>query len=92
MIAPNRSPAFSGRHLFGFNVQCYVSIMTTAEEIEKAIRQLSADELARFRAWFEEFDAAAFDAAIERDALAGKLDAFAEEALAAHRAGRSRQL
>jgi hypothetical protein len=66
--------------------------MTTAEDIEKAIEQLDPRELARFRAWFEVFDAKLFDAAIERDADAGKLDAFAEEALAAHRAGRSREL
>jgi hypothetical protein len=66
--------------------------MTTAEDIEKAVEQLSPRELARFRAWFEAFDAAQFDAAIERDALAGKLDAHADEALAAHRAGRSRDM
>jgi hypothetical protein len=47
---------------------------------------------ARFRAWFEAFDAEQFDAAIERDAHAGKLEAHAEEALAAHSAGRSRDL
>lgn len=82
----------SGPHLFGFNVQFYVPIMTTAEEIEKAVQQLNPDELARFRAWFERFDAASFDAAIERDAHTGKLDALADEALAAHRAGRSRLL
>jgi hypothetical protein len=46
----------------------------------------------RFRAWFETFDAEQFDAAIERDARAGKLDVLADEALAAHRAGRSRDL
>ena len=66
--------------------------MTTAEDIEKAIEQLEPRELARFRAWFETFDAQQFDAAIERDAQAGKLDARADEALAAHRAGRSREL
>ncbi len=66
--------------------------MTTAEEIEKAVERLDARELARFRAWFETFEASRFDAAIERDAQAGKLDALAEEALAAHRAGRSRDL
>jgi hypothetical protein len=64
--------------------------MTSAEDIEKAVEQLAPRELARFRAWFEAFDAAQFDAAIERDISAGKLDADAEEALAAHRAGRSR--
>jgi hypothetical protein len=66
--------------------------MTTAEDIEKAIERLDPAELARFRAWFETFDSERFDAAIANDARAGKLDAFAEEALAAHRAGRSRDL
>ena len=59
--------------------------MTTAEDIEKAVEQLPSPELARFRAWFEAFDAEQFDAAIERDARAGKLDAHAEEAIAASR-------
>ena len=66
--------------------------MTTVEDIEKAIEQLDPRELARFRAWFEAFDAEQFDEAIANDASAGKLDAYAEEALAAHRAGRSRDL
>jgi hypothetical protein len=80
------------RALFCFLGECYVLPMTTAEDIEKAVEQLPPRELARFRAWFEAFDAEQFDAAIERDARAGKLDAHAEEALAAHRAGRSRDL
>jgi hypothetical protein len=72
--------------------KCYIFCMTTAEDIEKAVEQLAPRELARFRAWFEIFDAEQFDAAIERDARAGRLDAHADEALAAHRAGRSRDL
>ncbi|WP_310879462.1 hypothetical protein [Bradyrhizobium brasilense] len=67
-------------------------VMTTAEDIEKAVERLPPHELARFRAWFETFDAERFNAAIERDAKAGKLDALADEALAAHRAGQSRDL
>lgn len=66
--------------------------MTTVEDIAKAVEQLTHKELARFRAWFGAFDAQHFDAAIERDAHAGKLDALADEALAAHHAGRSREL
>jgi len=66
--------------------------MTTAEDIEKAVEAIAPRELARFRAWFEAFDAEQFDAAIERDISAGKLDAHAEEALAAHRGGRSRDV
>lgn len=66
--------------------------MTTAEDLEKAVEQLTPSELARFRAWFETFDAAQFDAAIECDVRAGKLDKLAEEALAEHRAGQSCKL
>jgi hypothetical protein len=64
----------------------------TTEDIEKAVEQLPPRELARFRAWFEVFDAGQFDAAIKRDAQSGKLDLLAEEALAEHRSGANRGL
>jgi hypothetical protein len=66
--------------------------MTNTEEIEKAIERLTPSELAQFRAWYETFDANQSDAAIERDARAGRLDALADEALAAHRTGQTREL
>ena len=66
--------------------------MTKLERISRDIEALGPDELARFRSWFAEFDAAAWDAQIEADALAGKLDELAEKALADHRAGRTRPL
>jgi hypothetical protein len=62
----------------------------TTEDIEKAVELLTPDELARFRAWFEQFDAQRFDQAIEQDAKTGTLDAFAEEALNAYRSGQTR--
>jgi hypothetical protein len=43
-------------------------------ELEKAISQLSTEELSRLAAWFEEFMADQWDKQIERDAAAGKLD------------------
>lgn len=69
-----------------------VCVMTKIEQIKRAVSSLGADELARFRAWFEEFDAARFDSKIERDAESGKLDRFADEALAEFRKGRAREL
>jgi len=66
--------------------------MTTVEDIERAISQLAPAELDRFRAWFETFDAQRFDERIEREVRAGKLDRMADEALAEHRAGRTREL
>ena len=62
--------------------------MSKLEAIEKKVSGLSPEELAKFRHWFAEFDAAAWDRQIERDAKAGKLDAL-DEALLEHAAGKS---
>jgi hypothetical protein len=64
--------------------------MTAIEDIEKAVARLAPNELAKFRAWFEEFDAARFDAKLEPDAKAGRLDRLADEALAEFRTWRAR--
>jgi hypothetical protein len=66
--------------------------MSTVEDIEQAVAKLDAHDLAKFRAWFEEFDAARFDHKIERDAKAGKLDKLAEQARDDFRKGRTREL
>ena len=55
--------------------------MSTIQEIENAVRHLSPDELAVFRAWFAEFDADLWDRQLEQDVAAGRLDKLAEEAL-----------
>ncbi len=66
--------------------------MTKLEDIEKAVAGLKPEDLARFRAWFDAFDAARFDEKIERDATGGRLDRLAAQALEDHRRGRSREL
>jgi hypothetical protein len=66
--------------------------MTTLDDIERAVAGLPADQLAKFRDWFAQFDAARFDQRIEQDAKAGRLDGCAERALADFRAGRAREL
>jgi hypothetical protein len=64
----------------------------TVQEIEQAVSRLSRDELARFRDWFDEFDAAAWDEQFERDARSGKLDRLAEKAMQDYLAGKSKEL
>lgn len=64
----------------------------TVEDLEKAVAKLPPDQLAKFRDWFEAFDAARFDEKIERDAKTGKLDRLAEQALADFQKGRAREL
>ena len=66
--------------------------MTKIEKLEHDIRNLTPKELATFREWFASFDAAAWDRQFEADATSGKLHRLADEALADHRAGRSRKL
>jgi len=66
--------------------------MKTVETIERAIEQLPPEELAKFRRWFLEFDAAAWDAQIEADAAVGKFDALAEEALTEYRSGKAHEI
>ena len=61
--------------------QRYIPAMTI-EKLEKAVATLPPDLLAKFRDWFETFDAARFDEKIERDARGGKLDRLADQALA----------
>ncbi len=63
--------------------------MTAVETIERAVEQLPTNELARFRDWFVKFDEAAWDAKIEADAAAGKLDALAAEALQEYSEGKA---
>ena len=61
-------------------------------EIEQAIAELSPNELARFREWFEEFDAQVWDEQFERDAKSGKLDKFADKAKSDFRAGKTKEV
>ena len=64
----------------------------TIQQIEDAIRGLSADELAVFRAWFAGFDAAAWDRQLEKDVADGKLDLFVREGLDDSKASRTTPL
>ena len=66
--------------------------MGKVETIESQVKELSADELTRFRAWFAEFDGELWDHQFEADAKAGKLEALAESALGDHASGRSTKL
>jgi hypothetical protein len=59
--------------------------MSTVQEIEAAISKLSETDFAELRGWIWERD-------IEHDAVSGKLDHVAEEALHEHRTGKTRRL
>jgi hypothetical protein len=66
--------------------------MSELEQLEQRIRKLSPDELAKFRAWFIEFDHLMWDRQIEADSKTGKLDGLVAEALAEFKAGKAREI
>jgi len=64
----------------------------TIHEIEKAITELSTKELARFRHWFDEFDAQVWDEQFENNVNSGKLDKLADKAVTDFRTGKAKEL
>ena len=66
--------------------------MTKVEHIERQIEDLSKEELLELRRWWAQHDAATWDAQLEGDVEAGKLDRLADEALGDHAAGRTTEL
>ena len=62
--------------------------MSGVSEIEQAVQKLGPEELAKFREWFAQFDAASWDRQFEQDVAAGRLDALADHALRDLRDGR----
>ena len=66
--------------------------MGKLQDIERQIEALSPKELADFRAWFVEFDWAAWDRELAADVEGGKLDKLAQQALRDHAAGKTTPL
>ena len=66
--------------------------MSELEELENRIPKLAPEDLAKFRAWFVEFDHVLWDRQIQADAKSGKLDKLVNEARADYKAGKARKI
>jgi hypothetical protein len=66
--------------------------MSAVLQVEEAVSKLPPKELARFRKWFEGFDAKIWARQFEQDAKSGKLDPLANQAIADFRAGKYKKL
>ncbi len=64
----------------------------TVAQISGAVKRLPRKDLAKFRKWFAEYDAAVWDRQLESDANSGKLDALIRQAQRDQRAGRTTTL
>lgn len=66
--------------------------MTRAERLKGEIKELAPSELAAFRQWFQDYDAAQWDKQIEEEVIAGKFDQLAKKTLEDHKAGRTKEI
>ena len=66
--------------------------MSRIQELVNEVQQLNRQELAAFRDWFRKYDSDEWDREIEEDVLNGRLNRFADEAIAEHKAGRTKEL
>jgi len=66
--------------------------MSNLEQIEAAILSLPSDEFAKLRLWFLDLDYERWDDQIEQDIEDGRLEAFAQEAIAEYEAGHCREI
>ena len=57
--------------------------MARVDDLAQKVRELSPEAYRAFRGWFLAFDAELWDEQLEEDVEAGRLDALADEALAA---------
>jgi hypothetical protein len=67
-------------------------MIATIEDIKNAVSKLRPNDLARFRAWFEEYDATVWDKQFEDDVRSGKLDKIANQALVDFEKGKFKEL
>lgn len=63
--------------------------MKRVQRLEWEIKEFAPSEVAAFRQWFQDYDAAQWDKQIAEDAIAGKFHQLAEKALEDHKAGRT---
>ena len=66
--------------------------MLTLEQIESAILQLSPNEYQKLLEWFANLDYQRWDEQLEKNIADGKLEAFAQEAIAEFEAGNCRAI
>jgi hypothetical protein len=64
--------------------------MSTLEQIEAAILTLPSNDFNQLRQWLSNLDYERWDDQLEEDIADGKLEAFAQEAIAEFEAGRAR--
>lgn len=66
--------------------------MTRVDELEAEIQMLDRADRAALREWFREYHSDEWDREIDEGVQTGKLDVLAEQAIAAHESGKTKEL
>jgi hypothetical protein len=66
--------------------------MSNLEQIEAAILSLPSNEFEKLKQWFLDLDYERWDEQLEQDIADGKLEAFAQEAIAEFEAGHCHEI
>jgi hypothetical protein len=66
--------------------------VSRVKELEGQIKELSSNEFQELRAWLAEYEAEVWDQQFHADAIAGRLDAVADQALKDFSEGRFNDL
>ncbi len=66
--------------------------MSTIEQIETAILTLPLNDFEKLRQWFFDLNYQRWDEQIEQDIADGKLEIFAQDAIAEFKAGNCREI
>ncbi|MDG2991787.1 hypothetical protein L3556_12725 [Candidatus Synechococcus calcipolaris G9] len=66
--------------------------MSNLDQIEAAILSLPSNEFEQLRLWFLDLDYKRWDKELEQDIEDGKLEAFAQEAIAEYESGHCREI
>ena len=80
---------------YTLRINAVITVMTAkrVEEIERAIGNLTQEELEELRVWLDEYAGPRpIDQRIAKDLTDGRLDSVVESAIAEHKQGRTRPL
>lgn len=74
------------------HIQWIIGFMSTVAEIEKALQAIPLDDARKVAAWLQHYLNEKWDAQIDADIDAGRLDKLADKAIEDYRAGRVKPL
>lgn len=78
--------------MFFYFYPLHTKVMSTIQQIEKAISQLPPKDFLHLKGWMDEYEAEIWDTKFASDVRKGKLDKLARQAVEDFRKGKCKEL